>query len=492
MSAVRIGARGQLVSLITAMLFNSFLFLFVFLPIVLVVYFSLKHKQQNIFLVLASCVFYASWDWRFIFPLLLTTGLDYYIAHRLQALPVNEINLQSRKRLVTISIVSNLLLLGFFKYFNFFIDNFNGLLLAIGVESDLRVLEIILPVAISFYTFQAMSYTIDVYRGKFQAKESFWDFFLAVLYFPHLVAGPIQRAASLIPQVTKPRIISQEKISEGIHLVIWGLFKKVFIADNLAPLANSVFALPSPTGGEVLVGVLAFTFQIYCDFSGYTDIARGLAKIMGFEFQLNFNLPYFARNPSEFWRRWHISLSEWLRDYLYKPLGGSIGSNWLTYRNLLLTMLLGGLWHGAAWNFVTWGLFHGAILVLHRLVAQYLELIRLSFRIPTRVWGLLCVVGMFLLTLYGWLLFRAASLEQIKYMTAALANPLESLDLDSLRIISVHVFPLLLVQIHQARSADLFFLRNVTATPRVVTYALMVYLMVFYGGEPESFVYFQF
>ncbi len=474
------------------MLFNSFVFLVLFLPVVLLGYYSLDHKNQNRFLVVASCVFYASWDWRFLLPLLATTSIDFYIARRLQSLPSTPDNAVTRKRLVVISVVSNLILLGFFKYFNFFAQSLVELLEFGGLAVRVEVMEIVLPVAISFYTFQAMSYTIDVYRGKFHAREGFWDFFLAVLYFPHLVAGPIQRASSLIPQVVNPRVITKDKVMEGLHLIVWGMFKKVFIADNLSPIADSVFSNPAASGGEVLVGVLAFTIQIYCDFSGYTDIARGLAKIMGFEFQLNFNLPYFARNPSDFWKRWHISLSEWLRDYLYTPLGGNRGGTYLTYRNLLLTMLLGGLWHGAAWNFVLWGAYHGVILVLHRLMLGPLVLVESASRLPKWMWHWVCVLGMFVLTLYGWLLFRATSVEQIARMSLQLLSPFENFPLSDFQTIVGYTSPLILVQIYQYRKSDLWFLRNAAPALRVVAYCLMLYFMTVYGGVSQSFVYFQF
>ena len=436
------------------MLFNSAPFLLGFLPVVLLVYYLLPHRKQNVFLVLASCFFYASWDWRFLLPLLVTTSLDYWISLRLEATAHDGTPQSARKRYVMISVVANLGLLGFFKYFNFFIDSAVQLCHLFGFEAPMRTFEIVLPVAISFYTFQALSYTIDVYRGQLHASRSFWDFFLGVLYFPHLVAGPIQRAASLLPQVVNPRRIQRAQVLEGLHLIVWGFFKKVFIADNLAPIANAVFANPNPSGGETLIGVLAFTFQIYGDFSGYTDIARGIAKIMGFEFMLNFNLPYFARNPSDFWRRWHISLSSWLRDYLYKSLGGNRDGTYKTYRNLMLTMLLGGLWHGAAWNFVLWGFYHGAILVLHRLAEPVLGVVGRGFGRAQWLWTALCILGMFVLTCYGWLLFRAVSMQQIGQMTLALAHPFAGLDVEALKRILLIVAPLVVVQIIQWRSGE--------------------------------------
>jgi len=476
------------------MLFNSIEFLFVFLPIVLGIYYVLPHRGQNAFLVLASCVFYASWDWRFLAPLLFTSSLDYWISKRLETAKEQNWPAQRRKQYLLISVVSNLSLLGFFKYFNFFAETLAQLLALLGLQTDIHTLNIVLPVAISFYTFQALSYTIDVYRGELHATKSFWDFFLAVLYFPHLVAGRIQRASLLLPQVVNPRKINAKQVTEGLHLIAWGFCKKVFIADNLSPFVDAAFSNSAPTGGTVVLGVFAFTFQIYCDFSGYTDIARGIAKIMGFEFTLNFNLPYTALNPSDFWRRWHISLSSWLRDYLYKPLGGSRDGTWATHRNLLITMLLGGLWHGAAWNFILWGLYHGTILVLHRIATPGLVRMDKVMRVVPGLWPLLAWASMFLMTCYGWLLFRATSLHQVGQMTLALAQPLDGMDWAALQKVCLTIAPLVLVQLIQWRTGVLYFLdpQRVPAAVRTVAYASMVYLTLFLGGQPQSFVYFQF
>ncbi len=472
------------------MLFNSVAFLFVFLPLVLALYFCLPHRWQNAFLVLASCIFYACWDWRFLAPLLFTTSLDYWISTQLE----NSHDPVQRKKLITISVVANLSLLGFFKYFNFFVLSAQAALIQLGFHPNIHTLNIVLPVAISFYTFQALSYTIDVYRGELHATRSFWDFFLAVLFFPHLVAGPIQRASLLLPQVTHPRTFKPQQVIEGLHLMAWGFFKKVFIADNLSPIVDRVFNTPNPTGGDTLIGVLAFTFQIYCDFSGYTDIARGIAKLMGFEFTLNFNLPYVSMNPSEFWRRWHISLSSWLRDYLYKPLGGNRHGKWMTHRNLMITMLLGGLWHGAAWNFVLWGFYHGAILVIHRITAPFLERVDGPAHPVKPLWVGIKWASMFLMTCYGWLLFRATSMAQILNMSAALMNPLDGLDTATLKYIGWIISPLVVVQLIQWRTHELFFLNpvRVHAAVRTVAYAGMLYMVIFLGGKAQSFVYFQF
>jgi alginate O-acetyltransferase complex protein AlgI len=471
------------------LLFNSFSF-FVFLIAVLAVYYVLPHRAANRFLLAASCFFYACWDWRFLFPLLASTSIDYWCAMRMELLIVSGQPAARRKPYLVLSLVTNLALLGFFKYFNFFAASLSDLLRLAGIETNLQLLHIILPVGISFYTFQALSYTIDVYRGQIHATPHFADFLLAVLYFPHLVAGPIQRASSLLPQVIQPRVITLSAISQGLHLIFWGYFKKVFIADNLAPYANQIFSAPNPDGWQTLMATYAFAFQIYCDFSGYTDIARGVAKLMGFEFVLNFNLPYFATNPAEFWTRWHISLSSWLRDYLYIPLGGNRGGAANTYRNLMLTMVIGGFWHGAAWNFLLWGFYHGSLLVLHRLASPLID--RIPLVASPITFPLRCLF-MFHLTCYGWLLFRASSLAQVVQMTASLFHP-AAIDPAPLLLLATYAVPLLAVQLAQFLSGKLEFL-DWPWFPwpvRTVVYSALLYLVLFRGGVQQSFIYFQF
>ena len=476
------------------MLFNSAEFLLGFLPIVLLVYYLLPHRAQNAFLVVASCVFYASWDWRFLFPLLFTTSLDYWISQKLDEARRDGASEKVRRRYLTLSVVANLGLLGVFKYFNFFAQSAVELAQFFGLQVSVHTFEIVLPVAISFYTFQALSYTIDVYRGQLHATRSFWDFFLAVLYFPHLVAGPIQRASFLLPQITRPRQIRWDQVKEGLHLIVWGFYKKVVIADNLAPIVERCYSTPNPTGGDVLVGALAFGFQVYGDFSGYTDIARGIAKIMGFEFTLNFNLPFLAANPGDFWRRWHISLSTWLRDYLYAPLGGNRDGPSRTYLNIMITMLLGGLWHGAAWNYVIWGFYQGLVQVLHRVLKPALDMIGRPFSAVPSVWLVIRILCMFTLTTYSWVLFRAHSGDQIMTMTRALADPLEGINHSELSTVLWLGVPLMLIQIVQFRTGELFFTRLawIPTSVKVIFYALLLYLLLLHGGQPQSFVYFQF
>jgi D-alanyl-lipoteichoic acid acyltransferase DltB (MBOAT superfamily) len=417
------------------MLFNSWAFIPFIIP-VLVLYYVLPFRWQNRMLLVASCIFYGAWDWRFLFLLVFSTSIDYFVGIKMY----ESADAGRRKFLLTLSIVANLGILCFFKYFNFFIDNAVGLGHAFGLNLSAAHLGIILPVGISFYTFHAMSYTIDIYRGKMTPIRSFPDYMLFVLYFPQLVAGPIARAADLIPQVTHPRTIRTNQVCEGLWLVLWGFFKKMVIADNLGPLVDGVFdAKGAVTGLQCLLATYAFAYQIYCDFSGYTDIARGLGKLMGFELALNFNQPYLAQNPAEFWHRWHISLSTWLRDYLYIPLGGNRKGTVRTYVNLILTMLLGGLWHGAAWNFIIWGLYHGTLLAVHRLVTGgKVRTEEEMARTPITNW--LCRIVMFHLVCLGWLFFRARSFAQIVTFLQRMAT-----DLVLERQAAAFLFPLLLL-----------------------------------------------
>ncbi|MEC4985962.1 MAG: MBOAT family O-acyltransferase, partial [Oscillatoria sp. PMC 1076.18] len=326
-------------------------------------------------------------------------------------------NLQRRKLLLTVSLLTNLSILGFFKYFNFFVDSLIQLFNWLGIAADPLTLNIILPVGISFYTFQTLSYTIDVYRGKLIPAKNLLDFAVYVAFFPQLVAGPIERAENFLPQVTHPRKLNLAQINAGLFLILWGYFKKVVIADNIGLIANAVFNdYTDYQGIDVIIGILAFTVQIYGDFSGYSDIARGISKLMGFELMVNFKLPFFALNPSDFWARWHISLSTWLRDYLYIPLGGNRQGTFNTYRNLGITMLLGGLWHGAAWNFVIWGAYHGLILIIYRIVSRKREHLDPWSGKYSYPYILAKMLLMFILANLGWVIFRCVSLEQMGYI----------------------------------------------------------------------------
>ncbi len=476
------------------MLFNSIAFV-AFLPVVLIAYYLLGHRGQNRLLLAASLFFYACWDWRFLSLLFVTVIVDFYVAQYLDRLAAANAPARKRKAVLAISMGANLAILGFFKYFNFFADSLRSVLAAFGLDVGITTLKIILPVGVSFYTFQSMSYTIDVYRGELAATRNFWDFSLFVSFFPHLVAGPIMRAVDLLPQILRPRRTSAAQIRDGLHLIVWGFWKKVFVADNLAPLVNQIFALSSPTGFQALVAVYAFAFQIYCDFSGYTDIARGVAKLMGFELVLNFNMPYFSSSPKEFWTRWHISLSGWLRNYLYIPLGGNRGGNRTVYRNLMLTMVLGGLWHGAAWNFVLWGIYQGGLLVLHRMMEPWLDRWFSAKTPATRSLSFaIRLFVMFQLTCYGWLLFRAGSVAQIATMTKSLLHPFAGFDGALAWQVALMAAPLMMIECVQYWSGRMDFLnfRWIPIEARAACYSVLLYLVIFRAAEAQAFIYFQF
>ena len=338
---------------------------FLFLAIVVLVNWRLGRRHQNIFLLVASYFFYGWWDWRFLLLIFTSTVVDFYSARYI----ARSQDVFHRRALLSLSLVLNFGFLGVFKYFNFFSDSLSSALAMFGAPSHATAfLKIILPPGISFYTFQAVAYIVDVYHRKLEPAESLVDYALFISLFPHLVAGPIQRPSHLLPQVQNPRRFDKDAFFDGLMLILSGLFRKCVVADNCAKLADAAFSgrLGEPNISVVLIGAYAFAWQIYADFSGYSDIARGSAQLLGFHFMVNFRQPYLATSLQDFWRRWHISLSTWLRDYLYIPLGGSREGEAKTYRNLMTTMLLGGLWHGANWTFVVWGGLHGTGLSLER------------------------------------------------------------------------------------------------------------------------------
>jgi len=466
-----------------------------FFAIVALLYVALPHRAQNRMLLVASYVFYGAWDWRFLSLILASTITDYIIGLRLEA----EADPRRRRLFLNLSLAVNLGLLGVFKYLGFFADSFQALLATIGYQADPFTLSIILPVGISFYTFQTLSYTIDLYRREIRAERDFLDFALFVAFFPQLVAGPIERAKNLLPNIQNPRTLSWDHLRRGAVLCLLGLIKKVVIADGIAPFVDSVFASSNPTQIDIMLAIWLFAIQIYCDFSGYTDIARGVAKMLGFNLMRNFAQPYFAANPQEFWRRWHISLSTWLRDYLYFSLGGNRGGRLRTARNLIATMLLGGLWHGAAWNFIAWGAYHGGLLAVHRAISrrragsgegQARSILRWF-------WRLLRIAVFFQIVSYGWLLFRANSLDQINDMTQRLlgltSTPMQlSVDLPAFATL-LGIFGLVLWDSAVERSGDVQFYRKWPAALRALLYAGMIYFFAF-GGTTQStaFIYFAF
>lgn len=484
------------------MLFNSYAFA-AFLAVVLPLYYALGHRWQNRMLLLASYVFYGWWDPRFLLLLWLSTVVDFFVARRMTATA----DQRARRRLMVLSVTLNLAYLGFFKYFDFFADSAREAIAAFGWQADPITLRVLLPVGISFYTFQAISYIVDVYRNAREHTDDFVAFALYLAYFPHLVAGPIQRSTQLLPQLLVPRRVTAEQISSGALLMLVGFFKKIAIADAVAPMVNSIFGnSASRSGPTLLVGVYLFAVQIYGDFSGYTDIARGVSRLMGIELRVNFRQPYLSRNIAEFWRRWHISLSEWLRDYLYISLGGNRGPRWTTYRNLLLTMLLGGLWHGAAWTFVVWGALHGLYLAVHRAVtsARRVGARGANDASPDRadrptsaagwLWYGASVLVTFHLVCLAWVFFRAPTIQEAgEYLVGIVTQP-GPLSSDA-RIMALVYLPLTLLLDLPAwwRGDEQPISPRWPALVRGVVYGVMIACCLWVGAQQGApFIYFRF
>jgi len=474
------------------MLFNSTVFICFFL-LVYTVYLLLRrrYKAQNILLLIASYVFYGWFDWRFVSLLAITTIVNFYVGKRIYR---SEKPLQ-RKLFLALAIVTNLSILGCFKYFEFFAENAIRILNSLGFQVDYTTINLLLPIGISFYILQAMGSTIDIYRRSLTPTKRFLDFALFVSFFPQLLAGPIERAARLLPQIGAPRKIRAEQVDSGIFLILWGFFKKMVIADNLGLLiVDPIFgSYTEYQGVSIVIAALAFTAQIYCDFSGYTDIARGIAKLMGFDLIINFKLPYFARNPRDFWSRWHISLSSWFRDYLYIPMGGNRKGKLTTYRNLNITMLVAGLWHGAAWNFVIWGAYHGFILSAYRLLGKDREDVSTPYSIRSSLKVFTQVLLMFTLTVIGWTIFRSTSVEQIFYMFTHMGVSISNNSPLLIYYLLFFTAPLLIMQILQYYSGNLLIVTKLRPWIRVPIYSfLLIGVLVFGVRESIDFIYFQF
>ncbi len=476
------------------MLFNSIEF-FIFFVVVFSLYWLLSHRHQNILLLVANCIFYASWNWRFLFLLLLCKAVSYYAADRIYAS-----NHQGTRRLwLWLGLGFNLGSLLFFKYCNFFLVNLYQLLHAVGIPYAGKTLDIILPMGISFFTFQAMSYTIDVYRRVVKPTGNFIDYMVYVSFFPNLVAGPIERATHLLPQVLKPRTWNTQEIKYGVYLIFLGLFQKMFVADNLAHIVNPVFASPSSYQGlEVLIAMYAFVIQIFCDFAGYSNIARGLGAMMGFKIMMNFNLPFWVTNVQEFWNRWHISLSQWVRDYLYFPLVGSlrkIKGNLRIYMALMISMTLLGLWHGAAWNFVVFGMYYGLLLCFYIVLRTRMgHWINPKSALWRGVWHWARVIFMFHITTLGMTLFRSSSLSQAWHVLSRLsAGPLH-MPWDTLFKFLSFALPILILEFAELKTKDAFFIfTQMSWLWRTMLLAFMTYLLLGMGVmTSEEFIYFQF
>jgi alginate O-acetyltransferase complex protein AlgI len=473
------------------MLFDTPVF-FIFLTIVVAGYWLLKWRSQNVLLLLASYIFYGWWDWRFLGLILISTVVDFYCAKNI-AVSKNSVR---RKSLLTLSIALNLAFLGFFKYFNFFIESFSTTLSALGLPVSVTLLRILLPPGISFYTFQALAYIVDVYFRRLEPAESLLDYALFINFFPHLIAGPIQRPSHLLPQVQSPRSFDAQKFSDGILLILTGLFRKCVIADNCALIANAAFngKMGEPTLPIVVLGTYAFAWQIYGDFSGYSDIARGAAQLMGFHFMVNFRQPYLAFSLQDFWRRWHISLSTWLRDYLYIPLGGSRGGEKRTYRNLMVTMLLGGLWHGANWTFVVWGAIHGAGQSVERFLRGRVG----SGQEPTaqpgplRLWAKRIFI--FHLVCLTWIFFRAQSVKEAIHFLGGLGVPEWRPEfLTACKFLALFSVPLFLMDLClEVRDEEFLFQKMTPARQWAYASALVLIVALFSANEANAFIYFQF
>jgi alginate O-acetyltransferase complex protein AlgI len=467
------------------MLFDSPIYV-AFLCCVVLAYWCLDFRNQNRFLLLASYLFYGWWDWRFLCLMIGSTVIDYLIAIKIAETEDQQV----RRLFLVLSLVVNFSILGFFKYFNFFADSLSVALGGLGIHVSLPLLLIILPPGISFYTFQEVAYIVDVYSGKLPPSRSFLDYGLFISLFPHLIAGPIQRPSHLLPQVQKPRQWDSAKAFDGLMLILEGLFRKCVIADNCALLANAAFsgAFGRPTFPVVLLGTYAFAWQIYGDFSGYSSIARGSAQLLGFHFMVNFRQPYLAESIQDFWRRWHISLSTWLRDYLYIPLGGSRRGEARTYGNLLTTMLLGGLWHGANWRFVVWGGLHGGSLAVERKLTEGKP------EVPGRLRRWVRRIFIFHLVCLGWIFFRAESLGSGWGMLRGLTRWGWRPELPSAFLfLAMFSVPLMLLDLSLESSGDEYYLASGTTQSRVVFGLACAAVIAFLGAnQANAFIYFQF
>jgi len=481
------------------MIFNSIDFA-VFLPIVFLLYWFVANKNirlQNFLIVAASYLFYGWWDWRFLSLIIFSTLVDYLVGKRLGT----EENHKKRRFLLWTSILVNLGFLGFFKYYNFFLDNFLTAFTFFGNEIQVGSLNIILPVGISFYTFQTLSYTIDVYKRKLEPTKDLIAFSAFVSFFAQLVAGPIERATNLLPQFYKKRTFDYTKAVDGMRQILWGLFKKVVIADSCAQYANMIFNNSAEYSGSTLVlGALFFTFQIYGDFSGYSDIAIGTSRLFGFNLMRNFNFPYFSRDIAEFWRRWHISLSTWFRDYLYIPLGGSRGSTWMKVRNIFIIFIVSGFWHGANWTFIVWGALNALYflpLMLTKNNRNNIDIVAKGKYFPS-IKELSMILLTFTLTVFAWIFFRADNIgHAVQYISDIFLNPAPFfLPIGYSEYYEIFSLLGVFLIIEWLGREGQFAISNISMylkKPfRYVIYVSMVIAIYWYSGSEEQFIYFQF
>lgn len=480
------------------MLFNSIDFA-VFLPIVFILYWFVTSKNlklQNILLLVSSYFFYACWDWRFLFLIIFSTSLDYYTG-----LQMSEAKNQNMKKVwFCLSILVNLGFLGIFKYYNFFATSFSEAISHFGLHVNPWTLKLILPVGISFYTFHGLSYIIDIYKNKIKAEKNFIDYAVFVSFFPLLIAGPIERATHLLPQIKEKRTFDYTKAADGLRQILWGLFKKIVIADNCAEYANLIFDNSSDYSGSTLVlGALFFTFQIYGDFSGYSDIAIGTARLFGIEILRNFAFPYFSRDIAEFWRRWHISLSSWFRDYLYIPIGGSKGGTWMKVRNTFIIFIVSGFWHGANWTFIVWGVIN-AVYILPLLLTNKnrnnLEMVAHGKYLPSvkEFFSMLLTFG---LTVIAWVFFRAETIgHAMNYLQEIFSSSFFTVPeiMPEITILLIIIF-LVVEWFGREQQYAIAHLGVKWKRPlRWVAYYLIILTIYFFGNFSETieFIYFQF
>ncbi|MCC9062582.1 MBOAT family O-acyltransferase [Flavobacterium piscisymbiosum] len=482
------------------MFFNSINFA-IFLPIVFFLYWFVTNKSlklQNILLLASSYFFYACWDWRFLFLLMFSTLLDYYTG-----LKMSETESKTTKKVwFWLSITINLGFLGVFKYYNFFAESFAAAVSNFGLQVNPWTLKVILPVGISFYTFHGLSYVIDIYKDRIKAEKNFIDYSVFVSFFPLLVAGPIERASHLLPQIKKKRVFDYEQAVDGLRQILWGLFKKVVIADLCAIYVNTVFNNSEDySGSTLLIGAILFAFQIYGDFSGYSDIAIGTARLFGIDLLRNFAFPYFSRDIAEFWRRWHMSLSTWFRDYLYIPLGGSKGGMWMKIRNTFIIFIVSGFWHGANWTFIIWG-FLNALYIMPSIIfntnRNNLDIVAQGKYFPTFK-EFIAIVTTFSLTVFAWIFFRSDSVgHAISIITKIFSKSLFSIP----NLSDIGLKPILMILltafiiIEWIGREEQFAIAKVglklPKAIRWVFYYAIVYFIFYFAGSEQQFIYFQF
>ena len=483
------------------MLFNTLEF-FIFLTLTFFLFWKVFKKTivtQNVFILVISYVFYAFWDWRFLSLIFLSTVVDFFVGQYIE----NSKETSKRKLWLGLSIFFNLGLLGFFKYFNFFIDSWVSMLAALGYGvKSVWTLKVVLPVGISFYTFQTMSYSLDIYHKNIKASKSFLSFAAFVSFFPQLVAGPIERASNLLSQITSKRTFSYQQSVEGVKLILWGLFKKLVIADALAPIVDDIFAnYSSYPASTLILGVVFFSFQIYGDFSGYSDMAIGTAKLFGIELMSNFKFPYFSRNIAEFWKRWHISLSEWFMYYVYIPLGGSRRTKWISIRNISIVFLISGLWHGANWTFLCWGALHAVAFIpvfLSGHHATYKNSIIGEHALFPSFKELLSVLMVFILVTLSWVFFRSETITDafnyilrifVEFSFETYMHPKGYRMVDYFLLLGGFVIYEYMIR-KDERSP--FKFKSGVVRFIVYTIVILVILLFYDSGVDRSFIYFQF